>query len=419
MTVALGAIAAVVMLLGAAVAVAAASNEGLSLDLGGADQPEYCRGKSSGGQRTYPFDSDGDGIADVCSLPRTRRAAVARQLAMERLAAASPAIRLAHLPPSAGANRRYYSGTITGPGYCVNLSLGGPVRYPLDSDGDGDADKCAPPRYGPAAAARQQALEELATDLPEQFMRFFALECALGPETYGEPAAEAQDDCRRFRSGAAEPSTSVTSDAPLRVYAAGDSQAQYLTSWLKTDDRLELAVDAFDSTGLARPDVYDWPLRFAEVLSGQDAEMVVLIMGGNDTQALWTVEGAALARYLGDGWHEEWSRRLDSVLDQFAAPHRHLVWVGLPPTRPDHFHRGFAMLNQLAAEVIAARSDTTFLDIWDLFGGDGPYRETLVHPDGGPPETVRHPDGVHLSITGARWVADLVAEIAEGRWRFE
>ena len=34
---------------------------------------------------TYPHDSDGDGVADVCSLPRTRRAAAARQNALERL----------------------------------------------------------------------------------------------------------------------------------------------------------------------------------------------------------------------------------------------------------------------------------------------------------------------------------------------
>ena len=47
--------------------------------------PEFCLNRSFGGPATYPHDSDGDGVADVCSLPRTRRAAAARQNALERL----------------------------------------------------------------------------------------------------------------------------------------------------------------------------------------------------------------------------------------------------------------------------------------------------------------------------------------------
>ena len=38
---------------------------------------------SLGGPRTYAFDSDKDGVADVCSLPYTRREAIARQNALE------------------------------------------------------------------------------------------------------------------------------------------------------------------------------------------------------------------------------------------------------------------------------------------------------------------------------------------------
>ena len=49
--------------------------------------PDFCLNLSLGGPRTYPFDSDGDGAADVCSLPYTRREAVARQNALETFAA--------------------------------------------------------------------------------------------------------------------------------------------------------------------------------------------------------------------------------------------------------------------------------------------------------------------------------------------
>ncbi|MYB11439.1 MAG: hypothetical protein F4Y28_15895 [Acidimicrobiia bacterium] len=37
-----------------------------------------------GGPVTYPFDVNGDGVADICSLPYTRREAIARQNALEK-----------------------------------------------------------------------------------------------------------------------------------------------------------------------------------------------------------------------------------------------------------------------------------------------------------------------------------------------
>ena len=46
------------------------------------DGPYFCTNHSLGGPRTYAFDSDGNGVADICSLPYTRREAVARQNAL-------------------------------------------------------------------------------------------------------------------------------------------------------------------------------------------------------------------------------------------------------------------------------------------------------------------------------------------------
>ena len=50
---------------------------------GAVNGPDFCANLSLGGPRTYAFDSDLDGVADVCALPYTRREAVARQNALE------------------------------------------------------------------------------------------------------------------------------------------------------------------------------------------------------------------------------------------------------------------------------------------------------------------------------------------------
>ena len=88
-----------------------------------------------------------------------------------------------------------------------------------------------------------------------------------------------------------------------------------------------------------------------------------------------------------------------------------MIWVGLPPTRRDDFREGYALMNQLAAAEVAERDFVSMIDIWDMFGGDEPYRDAVAPPDDpeGRPVPVRQQDGVHLNRTGSRWVVDVIS----------
>ncbi len=216
------------------------------------DGPDFCANLSLGGPKTYPFDRDRDGVADNCSLRGTRRGAVARQNALETLAAVNPDLLATALygkpddpettdvdestggtcataptglgdtekqldndacgrvkrgaPPDRGSPSlpapadpqqaaRFFSGYITGPNFCANLSLGGSKTYAFDKDGDGVADNCALPSSRREAVARQNALETLANHA--QYEAALAAACAaLGTLYFGDPArALAQDAC--------------------------------------------------------------------------------------------------------------------------------------------------------------------------------------------------------------------------------
>ena len=54
------------------------------------DGPDFCTNLNLGWPLLHASDSDGDGVADVCSLPSTRREAAVRQQALEALAAELP-----------------------------------------------------------------------------------------------------------------------------------------------------------------------------------------------------------------------------------------------------------------------------------------------------------------------------------------
>ena len=181
--------------------------------------PDFCTQKSLGGARLFAHDSDGDGVADVCSLPYTRREAIARQSAVEDLAfqyadeylmlvnaacaitegdAACGGDTLSAPPPiPADDGGPYYSGVITGPTYCANRSLGGQATYPHDNDNDGVAEVCSYAYSVRESAARQLAGDILAATYPSDFRRELASACRrLTGANYGDdPADLARDAC--------------------------------------------------------------------------------------------------------------------------------------------------------------------------------------------------------------------------------
>ena len=209
----------------------------------------------------------------------------------------------------------------------------------------------------------------------------------------------------------------VSAEAPLRTFVAGDSQAFYLGHRLRDSrlsDVLEITLNQLHSTGLARPSYFNWPVHFFAVAAQFDPEVVVATLGSNDWQSMTAPEGQTLSRGS-DEWRAEWRRRLGVAFDVLEAPHRQVIWVGLPPTRSDEFREGYAVMNQIAAAAVAERDFVTMIDIWDIFGGDEPYRYA-VPPPGDPegrPVDVRQQDGVHLNQTGSRWVVDLINDQIE------
>ena len=187
--------------------------------------PGFCADFSLGGARLFAHDSDGDGVADVCSLPYTRREAIARQSAVDALVGQYPdeytalvnaACAIAEdgaggdavdgaicggemlaAPPAVPINEGgpFYSGIITGPSFCANRSLGGPTTYPHDSDGDGVADVCALPYTRREAIARQLASDVLAATYPADFRRELATACrVLTGADYGDDAEDLAND---------------------------------------------------------------------------------------------------------------------------------------------------------------------------------------------------------------------------------
>jgi hypothetical protein len=193
---------------------------------------------------------------------------------------------------------------------------------------------------------------------------------------------------------------------PLRILVVGDS----LVGWvpLALEQRLagkpaRVISDWKGSTGLARPDYFDWPARLDRDMREYDPDVVVMGFGGNDTQSL--VTGDDTIRRGDPAWEPEYARRVGQVLDAVAAPGRTLWWIGLPLTERANVEELRPAITEAVRSEIATRPWAHYVDTLPVLSPDGTYAVFLADADS-KEIRVRADDGIHPAPDGGRLIVD-------------
>ncbi len=193
-----------------------------------------------------------------------------------------------------------------------------------------------------------------------------------------------------------------TAAAPLRVVIAGDSTAKSLGDTLIAETsgvpELTLTNEGKVSTGLARSDYFNWGARLQEIVTQDDPEVVMFMVGANDGQSILEGDGTVVAQFGTPEWTEEYRRRVAGIMDLTKGGARRLIWVGEPNVGTGNVQQAVALGNQLAEEEAAKRPWVTYFDLAGLVAGpDGGFSEYITLPDGSTARCFAG-DGVHLSV---------------------
>lgn len=210
---------------------------------------------------------------------------------------------------------------------------------------------------------------------------------------------------------------------PLTVYIAGDSEAgtfaPYLNELLDDTGMLDSVVDYKTSSGLARPDFFNWPEHLRDEVPDVNPDIIIVTFGGNDSQGLAVESGDFI---VGDPtsntqeWTAEYRKRVKEVLDIMTEGGRTVIWVGVPnDDNPDVTAR-LRVQDQAVRAEVAAHPGVYFIDTWRRFSGrNGNWSPYVIDPRDGEGKPVRHKDGFHLNENGAEILAldifDVISEI--------
>jgi len=212
---------------------------------------------------------------------------------------------------------------------------------------------------------------------------------------------------------------SAADPADLLIFGDSDAGAfgPYLKTLLDKTGVVKTTLDYKTSSGLSRPDFFDWPAHMHEVVPQVNPDIVVVTFGGNDAQGLrnldksWAVSHSPASGVDDADWRAEYGRRVGEVMDYLSADNRTLIWVGIPnDDNPDVTARMKVQDEVVRAEV-AKRPKVVYIDTWARFSGrNGGWAEFVVDPRDGVGKDVRADDGFHLNTTGAEILAIDIAQ---------
>jgi uncharacterized protein len=226
--------------------------------------------------------------------------------------------------------------------------------------------------------------------------------------------------------GGPPPSTTATTVArrvptaaqPLRVWMAGDSLmgtvSESFAALTKSNRDITVTNDVQIGTGLARPDVYDWPAVVSQEMANANPDVVVFMFGANDDQDM---QSGGHRVVLGtDAWRQEYARRVNQMMALAATGHRQVIWLGVPAVKRPRLNHTKDVMNAAVITEAALYPAVTFVDAGPILDGPGASYVTYLTNAAGQPVKVRESDGVHFTLAGANRLTPMILTPIKQRW---
>lgn len=161
------------------------------------------------------------------------------------------------------------------------------------------------------------------------------------------------------------------------------------------------------SSGLSRPDFYNWPKVAAKTYDKFKPHATVVNFGGNDAQGQKMPEGhdPPWVRWPEKGWGAEYGRRVVAFANTIAPRGEHIFWLGMPAMRIEGFDQRIEKINRIVTSSLQGRPGAHVVPLRKILGRKGErYSDSVVV--NGRSTRVREPDGVHITRAGGRHVAN-------------
>lgn len=203
-----------------------------------------------------------------------------------------------------------------------------------------------------------------------------------------------------------------TPASPLKMWVGGDSISYdfgIAVENIALESKLfTVTRDSRASTGLTRPDYFNWPENLVRnVITDQDPDVIMVMFGANDAQNIPMpppIGGYVLGS---EEWRTEYRDRVGKTMDLLRSPEndRLVMWVGQPIMGPQSGVEHLDQINYIYFTEAQKRPWVQYFDAYPFFSDpSGAYAKSLPNADGAV-QVMRANDNIHLSTFGANRLA--------------
>jgi len=230
----------------------------------------------------------------------------------------------------------------------------------------------------------------------------------FGPRPSGPPPERRRPppvESRRS-SRPAEPPVAVAEVTPKdenarKILVVGDFVAGGLAWGLGQRFAEEPKISVIDksnnASGIVRDDYYDWQAALPDLLNSIKPDIVVMVIGSNDRQAIRL--GKQRVAPHSESWEKTYTERVEEMTGTLKVFGRPFFWVSAPPMRASSASRDMAYINGFYKPVVTAAGGV-FIDIWNGFTGEnGAYTSSGPDVDG-QLRALRTSDGINFTRAG-------------------
>ncbi len=140
---------------------------------------------------------------------------------------------------------------------------------------------------------------------------------------------------------------------PVTILIAGDSIMEdfgpTFQQKLQDDDSIRLVLAGKRSTGLCRPDFYNWPLHLAELLRRERPHVLIFCVGANDCQPIR--EAGKTLTLFSDEWNAAYARRVMNIISMARRYRAQVIWLSVPPMGAEPLASQIIQINRLVKNV--------------------------------------------------------------------
>lgn len=207
----------------------------------------------------------------------------------------------------------------------------------------------------------------------------------------------------------------------LRVLIVGDSLGLDLGGPLQNDlantGVVTAALDGHESTGLTRPDYFNWPLELQTDLKADQPQVIVIMIGANDPQDF---PGPPDVPFSSPQWNPMYAARVAAFMQVAQSQGATVIWVGMPPMQNPGLSAQMADLNAIVQQQAAAQKPkVNYISTWSLLGNPPGTYTAFITNGAGQVINVRTPDGTHMTPAGGEVVSQTVLNYMRSTLHFD